>query len=142
MAEVQLDENLHPINGGAVGPSNNYYQEMLKRKELEDAQLQERNKAILSGQPGQLPQETLDVLGAINAGQQIGQREFYDDPEMIAAKKRREDLAQGYSGQEIGALKGQAMSDIAGQRSSYLQQLKSNLAKRGVGGARAAACSR
>ena len=49
------------------------------------------------------------------------------------------DLSQGYSGQEMGALREGARREIAGQRQGYMNQLRSNLARQGVGGARAAA---
>jgi hypothetical protein len=68
-----------------------------------------------------------------------GKQEFYDDPDMLSLRAKREDLAKGFDGQELGALREQARSDLSGQRSKYLGQLSSNLAKGGVGGARAAA---
>lgn len=76
---------------------------------------------------------------AYDYGRDLGQKEFYDDPDMIKMRQTREDLAKGYSGSELGALRGEAQANVAGQRSSYLDTLKTNLAKSGVGGARAAA---
>jgi len=76
---------------------------------------------------------------AYDYGRELGQKEFYDDPDMMKMRKTREDLAQGYSGSELGALRGEAQANVAGQRSTYMDQLRGNLAKSGVGGARAAA---
>ena len=76
---------------------------------------------------------------AYDYGRALGQKEFYDDPDMMKMRKTREDLAQGYSGSELGALRGEAQANVAGQRSTYMDQLRGNLAKSGVGGARAAA---
>jgi hypothetical protein len=75
----------------------------------------------------------------IDAGIKKGHEIFYDDPDMQALRNRREDLAKGYNGQELGAMKGQAESELQGNRSGYLRQLSSKLARNGVGGARAAA---
>lgn len=72
------------------------------------------------------------------AGRARGQEIFYD-PEMQGLKSRYEDLSKGYSGQELGALKGQALQDLRGQRAGYSQALSGRLARAGVGGARAAA---
>jgi len=75
----------------------------------------------------------------LQSGYAAGQKEFYDDPNMQSMLARREDLAKGYDGKTLGALREQSRSDVAGQQSKYLSQLSSNLGKAGVGGARAAA---
>jgi len=75
----------------------------------------------------------------LETGYARGQKEFYDDPDMQSLRSKREDLAKGYDGEQLGALREQARSDLGGQQSKYLQQLSSNLAKGGVGGARSAA---
>lgn len=75
----------------------------------------------------------------LEAGYAKGKELFYNDPEMQQLKKTREDLAKGYNGQELGAIRGEARSQISGQRQGYQNQLTSNLARGGVGGARAAA---
>jgi len=72
------------------------------------------------------------------AGRKRG-AEVFDAPDMLSRQARKDDLSKGYTGQELGALKGQAMSDIQGQRAGFTQQLMGNLARQGVGGARAAA---
>lgn len=74
-----------------------------------------------------------------NYGRSLGQREFYDDPDMQAALERRKDLAKGYEGKELGAIRQEAKQNNAGQRSNYLNALRSNMARGGVGGARGAA---
>lgn len=76
---------------------------------------------------------------AIQAGQQEGKRLFYDDPDMQMMRQRRMDLSQGYDGKELGAMRESARREIAGQSKGYMNQLGSNLARQGVGGARAAA---
>lgn len=75
----------------------------------------------------------------LETGYARGQKEFYDDPDMQTLRAQREDLAKGYSGEQLGALREQSRGDLQGQQSKYLQSLSSNLAKGGVGGARAAA---
>lgn len=75
----------------------------------------------------------------IEAGNTAGRKEFYEDPEMQALKKKREELAKGYSGTEYGALRENARAESAGQRQSYLDSLRGKLARAGVGGARGAA---
>ncbi len=73
------------------------------------------------------------------AGRARGKEIFYDDPDMKMMRKKREDLAKGYSGQELGAIRQTARGEIAGQRNNYLRNMHSNLARGGVGGARGAA---
>lgn len=75
----------------------------------------------------------------IDYGYGKGKELFQDDPRMKEMLQRRQDLSQGYSGQELGALREGARREIAGQRQGYLGQMRSNLARQGVGGARAAA---
>lgn len=75
----------------------------------------------------------------IEAGNAAGKKEFYDDPDMQMLRKKREGMADGYDGKEYGALRQSARDELKGQRSSYLNTLSSNLARGGVGGARAAA---
>lgn len=75
----------------------------------------------------------------IAAGNAVGQAEFYDDPDMKMLRQRREDLSKGFSGEELGALRSQALNEIEGQRGAYMRNLQSNLAKGGSGGARSAA---
>ena len=74
-----------------------------------------------------------------NTGYTRGQQIFETDPRMQSLLKTKEDMAKGYSGEELGAMRGVARGEIAGQRSNYLKSLSSNLARGGVGGARAAA---
>lgn len=75
----------------------------------------------------------------LNAGYAKGKEIFYDDQDMKDLRARREDLAKGYSGEELGAIRETARGEVAGQRSNYLRSLGSNLARGGVGGARGAA---
>lgn len=75
----------------------------------------------------------------MEAGYAKGKELFYDDPDMQDLRNRRMDLSKGYDGQELGALRGQARSEIEGQRSNYLRSLAGKTARGGIGGARAAA---
>jgi hypothetical protein len=75
----------------------------------------------------------------MNAGYAKGKEIFYDDPDMQDLRARRMDLAKGYNGQELGAMKTQAQNEVQGQRSNYLRSLSGKTAKAGIGGARAAA---
>lgn len=72
------------------------------------------------------------------AGRKRGE-EIFRDSEMNALGARYADLAKGYSGQELGALRGSARNQIADQQNAYSRQLASNAARAGVGGARRAA---
>jgi hypothetical protein len=74
----------------------------------------------------------------IEQGRSVGREIFYS-PEMQEMSARNKDLSQGYTGQELGALRQQAQSQIQGQRGGYLRQLQGRAAKGGIGGARAAA---
>lgn len=76
---------------------------------------------------------------ALNAGYARGQKEFYDDPDMQMLRKLREQMSKGYDSEELGALRGSARSEIAGQRAQDQRQMASQLARGGVGGARGAA---
>jgi len=82
---------------------------------------------------------TVDRTGDFNLGMKQGNDIFVNDPRMQELLKTREDLAKGYDSSELGAMRGIARGEVAGQRSNYLRSLSSNLARGGVGGARAAA---
>lgn len=74
----------------------------------------------------------------MEAGRKRGQEIFYDK-EMTDLRNRYQDLSKGYSGQELGALRSTSKNQVADQQRAYSNQLASNLARQGVGGARAAA---
>lgn len=76
---------------------------------------------------------------ALERGRAIGQEEFYNDPDMQRLRQIREEYAKGYSGEELGNIRQQARSEIAGSQQAQARKLASNLGKGGVGGARAAA---
>lgn len=101
-----------------------------------DKNQRERN-ALVDQMRGNMGPQQRDT--DYEVGLSRGAQEFYDDPDMKELRATRQDLAKGYEGKALGALREQARSDLAGQRSKYLGQLSSNLAKGGVGGARAAA---
>lgn len=108
------------------------------------ADLLSGNRLSGSGQPGD---SGIPLYGAnagarnadMNAGYAKGKEIFYDDPDMKDLRERRMDLAKGYNGQELGAMRTQAQSEVDGQRSNYLRALSGKTAKAGIGGARAAA---
>lgn len=103
--------------------------------------------SALPTNPGKGGQQGAPLMGSnaaarnadMEAGYAKGKELFYDDPDMQDLRNRRMDLSKGYNGQELGAMKSQAQSEIEGQRSNYLRSLSGNAAKAGVGGARAAA---
>jgi hypothetical protein len=84
-------------------------------------------------------QDLINNLSSMNLGRSLGKKEFSGDPEWQRMRAMKEDLAKGYSGQELGALRSQSRSELSGQRQKALQALRSNLSKGGVGGARGAA---
>lgn len=73
------------------------------------------------------------------AGYAKGHDIFYNDPDMQELRNKREDLSKGYNGEQLGALKGEAEAENAGNRSNVLRNLSSKAAKQGVSGARGAA---
>lgn len=74
----------------------------------------------------------------IEAGMGLGQREFYEDPDMQRLRALREQYAKGYSGEELGAIRQQARGEIAGAQQAQARKLAGGLGRGGVGGARAA----
>lgn len=103
---------------------------------LADATLPDNRR---KDEPLPFPGGSGDRLKDLERGYARGQEEFYNDPDMQNLRARREDLSKGYDGKALGALREQSRADIAGQRSKYLQQLSSNAARGGIGGARSAA---
>lgn len=75
----------------------------------------------------------------MESGYAKGRELFYDNQDMKDIRAKREDLAKGYNGEQLGALRGQARNEVEGQRSNYLRSLAGKTARAGVGGARAAA---
>lgn len=75
----------------------------------------------------------------LEAGRKRGEEMFMKDPEMQAMRKRREELAQGYSAPQLAAFREQARASLAGEQSNILRQMAARQARGGVGGARAAA---
>jgi hypothetical protein len=80
-----------------------------------------------------------EVINEMRQGIGLGRELLTSDPRMQETETRLQDLSRGYSGSELGALRGQAQSELAGQRSQYLRQLQSRAGRGGIGGARAAA---
>lgn len=115
-------------------------QDQIDVRRAQDAATNAQNRASNVRAGGyEMDENQIRRASAYNYGSSLGQKEFYDDPDMQAGRKRREDLAKGYDGQELGAMRQEARGQVAGQRSAYLQQLQSKLARGGVGGARGAA---
>lgn len=82
---------------------------------------------------------TVRRMSDYNLGAREGEKEFYQDPDMQRLRALREDYAKGYSGEELGAIRGEARSQIAGAQKSAQRQLMSRAGRGGVGGARGAA---
>lgn len=78
-------------------------------------------------------------MQGIDYGMDAGKDLFYNDPDMQSLRATRQDLAKGYNGSELGAMREGSRRDVSGQNAGYMNQLRSNLARGGVGGARAAA---
>ena len=74
-----------------------------------------------------------------NKGYERGQDIFYNDPDMQDLRARQEDLAKGYSSEELGAKRASAREATQASRSNYLKSLQSRVGRAGIGGARAAA---
>jgi len=79
------------------------------------------------------------AIGDFEYGLQRGRQLLTNDPRVDGLRRQMEDLSRGYSGQELGAMRGLAANELAGQRSQYLRQLASRAGRGGIGGARAAA---
>lgn len=110
-----------------------YYPDILRQNGIDPDKQRAPRGAASAAQPMNYWQ------AAINQGRDEGRRIFYDDPDMQQMRARRQDLSQGYDGKELGAMRETARREIAGQRQGYLNQMRSRLARQGVGGARAAA---
>lgn len=102
------------------------------------AELEQRQKNLMSG-GYTLTEPQIRTQEEINAGIATGKRLFSEDPKMKELEARRQELSKGYSGQELAALRGLSRDELEGQRAKALQQLRSNLGRGGVGGARGAA---
>lgn len=89
--------------------------------------------------PGGSASSAVQRQNDMDAGYAKGKEIFYDDPEMAKLKTTREEMAKGYDGAELGAMRATARGEVAGQRDNDQRRLASNLARGGVGGARAAA---
>lgn len=90
------------------------------------------NQYALPGADGAARQKDMD------AGYKKGREIFYDDPDMQDLRTKNEDLAKGYDGETLGALKGQANAEAQGNRAGQLRDLEGKAARGGIGGARAA----
>lgn len=107
------------------------------QQSLAEKQLSDYNAVMAGGQV--IDPNLTKTIGAWNTGAILGQKEAYDDPDMKKLRDMYEEQAKGYSGQEIGAMRQTARGEMAGAQQAQQRNLASNLAKGGVGGARAAA---
>lgn len=121
-----------PQPGGLLGVNDPEYQKQLEEYQKYISEL------VNSGGWTQ-DSNSIRRRGAWNEGQAMGEQIFVNDPEMQALKAKRQALSDGYDGSELSAIRESARSETAGQRTQDQQRLSSNLAKGGVGGARAAA---
>lgn len=118
--------------------SDNTELQNYRKKAAAEADLQNQFTNALNGGMT-VNQDLINNLSGMNLGTALGKKQFSGDPEWQRLRAMREDLAKGYSGQELGALRDQSRAELSGQRQQALQKLRSNLSKGGVGGARAAA---
>lgn len=102
------------------------------------ADMMSRWDAISKGGYG-VDENVLRRQSDYNLGSSMGQKEFYDDPDMQQLRKLREQYAQGYDSEELGNIRQDARGQIAGAQQSAQRQLASKAARGGVGGARGAA---
>jgi hypothetical protein len=98
----------------------------------------DQEREIAAGQGYYMTPDMLRRSSDINYGMGIGQKEFYEDPDMKMLRQLREQYAKGYSGEELGAIRQQARGEIAGQQQAQQRKLAAGLGRGGVGGARAA----
>ena len=81
----------------------------------------------------------LDRMDRINQGLELGKKEFSGDPNLQRLRRIREQMAQGYSTPELSARKELTLNEADANRAKAVQNLRSNIARSGVGGARGAA---
>lgn len=112
----------------------------LASQQRQNASAEAQKRAQLEQQyGGNVPFSDLNLAQDFIGGKQFAQRELVDDPQMQELLAKRRDLAQGYDGQTLGALRGLARNEIAGQQNQALAGLRSAAARSGAGGARGAA---
>ena len=137
-------------DGGDIIQGIGQFGENLKRNPLGmalDAQLRGTTGGLIGyTRPGEAPAAGPSGPSAsdqrqadIDRGSAWARKELYDDPEMKRVAGMREDLAKGYSGQALGAVRAAQRAETEGARQGYLQQLQGRLGRAGVGGARGAA---
>lgn len=112
-------------------------EEARKEREKREQALKDQWSMVQSG-GYQVTPDVIRRQGDINLGAAMGQKEFYEDPEMQRLKALREQYAKGYSGEELGAIRQQARGEIAGAQQAQERKLAGALGRGGVGGARAA----
>lgn len=123
-------------------PARKVYRTMSEAQAANDSLMiaeqarQQRNQDFF-GTPSGMGKDYLDQ--AFIAGTTYGKKEFEQDPRMQQMLARREDLAKGYDGETLGALRQLARQEIAGSQASSLANLRSSAARSGVSGARGAA---
>ena len=118
---------------------NSFANAIKKKTDQEEREkLQKENVELARSGGYRIDDDMLRRMFQANYGRDLAKDIFYTS-EMEVLRKRREDLSEGYSGAELGALRETARGEMAGQRSNYLKQLQSRMARGGVGGARGAA---
>lgn len=108
-------------------------------QKLKAQQAQMNDYGLISSGGFKVSDDMVRRASDFNYGLDQGKKLFYDDPGMQELLATRKDLAKGYDSSELGAMRETARGEIAGQRNNQQRTLSSNLAKGGVGGARAAA---
>ena len=130
--------NLYSYANQNSATANNIAKSAEDAKKRQQEQMENRVNLINSG-GYVMDEDMLRRAGALNYGQSVGQKEFYEDPDMQRLRQLREQYAKGYSGEELGNIRQQARGEIAGNQQAQARKLASGLGKGGVGGARAAA---
>lgn len=121
-----------------AGVSNYANYAALENKKKED-ELKNQADSVINQGGYTVDQDMINNISAMNLGQMLGKRQFSGDADWQRLKKMREEGTQGFSAPELSALRAESRGEQQGQRQAALQRLRSNLAKGGVGGARAAA---
>lgn len=133
------DENQTPaVPGSAAQPAPGTPAPTAPPVKSQEDLLRERLQNVRSGGYN-VSDRDLTRMERLNAGLAQGRQMFSEDPMIQRLEARREDLSKGYDGQELGAMRGLARSEMDANRQKAIQTLRSNLGRGGVGGARGAA---
>lgn len=123
--------------GVPIGPAWNLAEQLRKQETQKQQSLQERMENLGKGQVN-LSEGMVRRAEELELGRQQAKK-FFETPETAEMEKRLRDLAKGFGGEELGAMRQEARGQIAGAQKAQQRQFGSQLGKSGVSGARAAA---